>query len=156
MIAMGGIIGAGLFVGSGTVLAQVGPGAFLTYAVTGALILCVMRMLGEMAAARPSVGSFTEYARSALGDWAGFAMAWLYWYFWVVIVGFEAVAGAERLLRSPGTSSPIPKATSSACSRPASTHSDGLRRQRGAAPGWRVYRRRARPAVAREALSESR
>jgi GABA permease len=65
MIAMGGIIGAGLFVGSGTVLAQVGPGAFLTYAVTGALILCVMRMLGEMAAARPSVGSFTEYARSA-------------------------------------------------------------------------------------------
>jgi GABA permease len=99
MIAMGGIIGAGLFVGSGSVLAQVGPGAFLTYAVTGVLILFVMRMLGEMAAARPSVGSFTEYARSALGDWAGFTMAWLYWYFWVVIVGFEAVAGAERLQR---------------------------------------------------------
>ncbi|WP_093270221.1 amino acid permease [Saccharopolyspora shandongensis] len=99
MIAMGGIIGAGLFMGSGAVLAQVGPGSFLTYAVTGVLILFVMRMLGEMAAARPSVGSFTEYARSALGDWAGFAMAWLYWYFWVVIVGFEAVAGAELLQR---------------------------------------------------------
>ena len=99
MIAMGGIIGAGLFMGSGAVLAQVGPGSFLTSAVTGVLILFVMRMLGEMAAARPSVGSFTEYARSALGGWAGFTMAWLYWYFWVVIVGFEAVAGAELLQR---------------------------------------------------------
>ncbi len=94
MIAIGGVIGAGLFVGSGVVLQTTGPGAFLTYAITGVLVIMVMRMLGEMATANPSTGSFSDYARSALGDWAGFSVAWLYWYFWVVVVGFEAVAGA--------------------------------------------------------------
>ena len=49
MIAMGGVIGAGLFVGSGVVIGSAGPGAFLSYAITGLLIIMVMRMLGEMA-----------------------------------------------------------------------------------------------------------
>jgi GABA permease len=95
MIAIGGVIGAGLFVGSGAVIAQTGPSAFLSYAITGLLIILVMRMLGEMATANPTTGSFSEYARSALGGWAGFSTAWLYWYFWVIVVGFEAVAGAD-------------------------------------------------------------
>jgi GABA permease len=97
MIAMGGVIGAGLFVGSGTVIAGTGPAAFLTYAITGVLIILVMRMLGEMATANPSTGSFADYARTALGGWAGFSVAWLYWYFWVIVIGFEAVAGAKVL-----------------------------------------------------------
>ncbi len=97
MIAIGGVIGAGLFVGSGVVLQTTGPGAFLTYAITGVLIIMVMRMLGEMATANPSTGSFSDYARAAMGNWAGFSVAWLYWYFWVVVVGFEAVAGAGVL-----------------------------------------------------------
>lgn len=97
MIALGGVIGAGLFVGSGVVINAVGPGAFITYAVTGVLIVMVMRMLGEMATANPSTGSFADYARHALGGWAGFSVAWLYWYFWVIVVGFEAVAGAGIL-----------------------------------------------------------
>ncbi len=97
MIAMGGVIGAGLFVGSGKVIEKAGPGAFLTYAVTGVLIIMVMRMLGEMATANPSTGSFADYARTALGGWAGFSVGWLYWYFWVIVVGFEAVAGAKVL-----------------------------------------------------------
>src|SRR5689334_18242263 len=97
MIAIGGVIGAGLFVGSGVVLAKAGPGAFLTYAITGVLIIMVMRMLGEMATANPSTGSFADYSRKALGGWAGFSVAWLYWYFWVIVVGFEAVAGARVL-----------------------------------------------------------
>ena len=97
MIAIGGIIGAGLFVGSSSVLKLVGPGAFLTYAVTGLMVIMVMRMLGEMAASNPGTGSFTNYARLALGNWAGFATAWLYWYFWVILIGFEAVAGAGLL-----------------------------------------------------------
>ena len=97
MIAIGGVIGAGLFVGSGVVINDVGPGAFLTYAITGILIVMVMRMLGEMATANPATGSFAAYARQALGDWAGFSVAWLYWYFWVIVVGFEAVAGAGIL-----------------------------------------------------------
>jgi GABA permease len=97
MIAMGGVIGAGLFVGSGTVIGETGPSAFLTYAITGVLIILVMRMLGEMATANPSTGSFADYARTALGGWAGFSVAWLYWYFWVIVIGFEAVAGAKVL-----------------------------------------------------------
>jgi GABA permease len=95
MIAIGGVIGAGLFVGSGFVVSKTGPGAFLTYALCGVLMALVMRMLGEMATANPSTGSFAEYARQALGGWAGFAVGWLYWYFWVVVVGFEAIAGGR-------------------------------------------------------------
>ena len=97
MIAIGGVIGAGLFVGSGVVIHQTGPAAFLSYLVTGVLIILVMRMLGEMATANPSTGSFADYSRKALGGWAGFSVAWLYWYFWVIVVGFEAVAGAKIL-----------------------------------------------------------
>ncbi|SER12936.1 amino acid permease [Microlunatus flavus] len=95
MIAMGGVIGAGLFVGSGTVISEAGPAAFLSYAITGVLIILVMRMLGEMATANPSTGSFADYARQAIGGWAGFSVGWLYWYFWVIVIGFEAVAGAK-------------------------------------------------------------
>lgn len=97
MIAIGGVIGAGLFVGSGVVIRATGPAAFLTYALCGALIVLVMRMLGEMAAANPSTGAFADYAAKALGGWAGFSVGWLYWYFWVIVVGFEAVAGGKVL-----------------------------------------------------------
>lgn len=97
MIALGGVIGAGLFVGSGVVIRAVGPASILTYVLSGLLIVLVMRMLGEMAAAQPSTGSFADYARETLGGWAGFTVAWLYWYFWVVVMGFEAVAGAAIL-----------------------------------------------------------
>ena len=68
MIAMGGVIGAGLFVGSGTVIGGAGPAAFLTYAITGVLIILVMRMLGEMATANPSTGSFAASGPSHPGD----------------------------------------------------------------------------------------
>jgi GABA permease len=97
MIAIGGVIGAGLFVGSGAVMKEAGPAAFVSYAITGLLIILVMRMLGEMATANPSTGSFADYSRRALGGWAGFSVGWLYWYFWVIVVGFEAVAGADIL-----------------------------------------------------------
>lgn len=93
MIAIGGIIGASLFVGSGSVIAAVGPAALISYALGGLLVLLVMRMLGEIAAARPTLGSFMEYARDGLGEGAGFVVGWLYWYFWVGVVAFEAVVG---------------------------------------------------------------
>lgn len=95
MIAIGGVIGAGLFVGSGVVIGDTGPGAFITYGLAGVLIIMVMRMLAEMAVANPSTGSFADYSRNAMGDWAGFSVGWLYWYFWVIVVGFEAIAGAK-------------------------------------------------------------
>ncbi len=97
MIALGGVIGAGLFVGSGVVIQAAGPAAVISFALTGALVVLVMRMLGEMAAAYPAVGGFYEYNRLALGDLAGFLTGWMYWYFWVIVVALEAVAGARLI-----------------------------------------------------------
>jgi GABA permease len=97
MISFGGIIGAGVFVGSSGAIAKGGPGVFLTYAACGLLVFLIMRMLGEMAVARPGHGSFAEYSALALGRWAAFVTGWLYWYFWVFTVGAETVAGAKRL-----------------------------------------------------------
>ncbi|MFF2079960.1 amino acid permease [Kitasatospora sp. NPDC058162] len=97
MIAIGGVIGAGLFVGSGAGIASTGPGILLSYALAGALVVLVMRMLGEMAAADPQSGSFSAYADRALGRWAGFTIGWLYWFFWVVVLAVEATAGAKIL-----------------------------------------------------------
>lgn len=94
LISIGGTIGAGLFVGSGVVIHEAGPASLFSFLLAGVLVMLVMRMLGEMAVARPAVGSFYEYARVGLGEWAGFAVGWLYWYFWVVVVAVEAVAGA--------------------------------------------------------------
>ena len=97
MISIGGIIGAGLFVGSSAAIAATGPAIVLSYLLTGILILLVMRMLGEMAVALPNVRAFTEFARTGLGSWAGFVAGWLYWYFWIITVAVEAIAGANIL-----------------------------------------------------------
>ncbi|MFF3762929.1 amino acid permease [Streptomyces sp. NPDC001922] len=97
MIAIGGVIGAGLFVGSASGIAAAGPGILLSYALVGAMVVFVMRMLGEMAAANPTSGSFSAYADQALGRWAGFSIGWLYWFFWVVVLAVEATAGAKIL-----------------------------------------------------------
>src|ERR1700722_4621322 len=97
MISIGGIIGAGLFVSSSTSIIAGGPASFISYTITGLLILLVMRMLGEMTTALPHVRSFTEFARAGLGEGAGFVVGWLYWYFWVLVVPVEAIAGAKIL-----------------------------------------------------------
>jgi GABA permease len=103
MIALGGVIGAGLFVGSGVVIKAAGPAAVISFAITGLLVVLVMRMLGEMAVALPAVGSFYEYARlawvdrPALSELAGFLTGWMYWYFWVMVVAMEAVAGSDLI-----------------------------------------------------------
>ncbi|MBT2489036.1 amino acid permease [Streptomyces sp. ISL-96] len=97
MIAIGGVIGAGLFVGSSGGIAAAGPAILLSYTLVGALVVFVMRMLGEMAAANPTSGSFSAYADRALGRWAGFSIGWLYWFFWVVVLAVEATAGAKIL-----------------------------------------------------------
>lgn len=97
MIAIGGIIGAGLFVGSSTSIHAVGPAVIVSYALAGAVILMIMRMLSELASLYPGAGSFTELVRIGLGHRAGFVCGWLYWYFWVVVVAIEAIAGAVIL-----------------------------------------------------------
>ena len=97
MISIGGIIGAGIFVGSSTAIRIAGPAVLGTYFLCGLLVFVIMRMLGEMAMARPGVGSFTGYTSLGLGPWAGFTNAWLYYYFWVTTIAFEALAGADML-----------------------------------------------------------
>ena len=99
MITIGGIIGAGLFVGSSVAIAAAGPAIIISYALTGFLVLLIMRMLGEMAVDMPQVRSFTEFPRAALGNWAGFSVGWLYWYFWAMVIPVEAIAGAGILQR---------------------------------------------------------
>ncbi len=103
MIALGGVIGAGLFVGSSVVVKNAGPAALISFLITGIIIVLVMRMLGEMASSLPVVGSFYEYARSAFreqprtANFAGFMTGWMYWYFWVIVVAIEAIAGAKLI-----------------------------------------------------------
>jgi GABA permease len=95
MITFGGIIGAGLFVGSSTAIGAVGPAVVISYALSGLLVLLVMRMISEMALALPGVQTFPDFARQGIGNWAGFLVGWLYWYFWVVVIAIEAIAGAN-------------------------------------------------------------
>ncbi|MED4060480.1 amino acid permease [Priestia megaterium] len=95
MISLGGIIGAGLFIGSGSLINTAGPGSIFSYAFAGLLVILVMRMLGEMSTANPSSGSFSTYAKEALGPWAGYTIGWLYWFFWVIVIAVEAIAGAN-------------------------------------------------------------
>jgi GABA permease len=94
MITLGGVIGAGLFVGSSAAIASIGPAVVISYALAGAIVLIVMRVIAALAVAVPHAGTFTEYARAGLGRWAGFTAGWLYWYFWAVVIGIEAIAGA--------------------------------------------------------------
>ncbi|MFK8331387.1 GABA permease [Pseudomonas sp. BJa5] len=97
MLSIAGVIGAGLFVGSGHAIAAAGPAVLLAYAAAGTLVVLVMRMLGEMAVASPDTGSFSTYADKAIGHWAGFTIGWLYWWFWVLVIPLEANAAATIL-----------------------------------------------------------
>jgi len=107
MISIGGIIGAGLFVSSSTAVIAAGPACFISYAIAGLLILLVMRGLAEMATALPKVRTFTEFSRAGLGNGAGFIVGWLYWYFWVLVVPVEAIAGAKILQQWLPSFSPL-------------------------------------------------
>ncbi|MFI9718249.1 amino acid permease [Streptomyces sp. NPDC052396] len=99
MIALGGVIGAGLFVGSGTGIAAAGPGIVLAYAVSGLLVMLVMRMLGEMAAANPASGTFSVHAERAIGPWAGFTAGWMFWIELCVGIAVEAIGAASIMVK---------------------------------------------------------
>lgn len=95
MIALGGVIGAGLFVGTGAGIALAGPAVLISFALAGLLALLVMRMLGEMAAEHPSGGAFSVHAEKAIGPWAGFTVGWLYWATVGVVLAVEATGAAK-------------------------------------------------------------
>lgn len=97
MMGLGSAIGAGLFLGTGVGIQAAGPAVLLSYVVAGILVIFVMRMLGEMAAARPASGSFATYGRQAFGDWAGFSLGWLYWFMLIMVMGTE-ITGAGAIM----------------------------------------------------------
>ncbi|WP_019926993.1 amino acid permease [Nocardia sp. BMG111209] len=94
MIAIGGAIGTGLFLGAGGRLAQAGPGLFVVYAVCGVFVFFILRALGELVLHRPSSGSFVSYAREFYGEKAAFVAGWMYFLNWSMtgIVDTTAIA----------------------------------------------------------------
>jgi L-asparagine permease len=94
MIAIGGAIGTGLFLGAGGRLASAGPGLFLVYGVCGIFVFLILRALGELVLHRPSSGSFVSYAREFFGEKAAYAVGWLYFLNWAMtsIVDTTAIA----------------------------------------------------------------
>ena len=92
MIAIGGAIGVGLFLGSASAIQKAGPSLLLSYVVAGGVIFLIMRALGELLMYRPVAGSFATYADEFVGPWAGFVTGWTYWLMWVVIAMAEVTA----------------------------------------------------------------
>ena len=92
LIALGGTIGVGLFLGSAKAIHEAGPGLLLGYAVGGVAIFFIMRALGELLTYRPVAGSFATYAEEFCGPLPGFITGWSYWFAWVVTVMAEITA----------------------------------------------------------------
>jgi S-methylmethionine transporter len=100
MIAMGGVIGSGLFLSSGYTISEAGPlGAVIAYLVGAFVVYLVMACLGELAIAYPVSGAFHIYAARSIGPATGFATAWLYWLCWAVAIGSEFTASGLLMQR---------------------------------------------------------
>ena len=99
LMGLGTAVGAGLFLGVGVGIRAAGPAILVAYALAGLIVIAVMRMLGEMAAAHPSSGSFATYGRMAYGHWAGFLLGWLYYFLLIMACGAE-LTGASAMMAS--------------------------------------------------------
>lgn len=100
MIAMGGVIGSGLFLSSGYTIEQAGPlGAVIAYLIGAFVVYLVMACLGELALAYPVAGAFHIYAARSVGPATGFTTAWLYWLCWAVALGSEFTASGLLMQR---------------------------------------------------------
>ena len=85
MIALGGTIGVGLFMGSANTIMMAGPAVLLCYALTGVVMFFIMRIMGEMLYQEPVTGSFATYGHKYISPYVGYLTAWSYWFMWVVI-----------------------------------------------------------------------
>ncbi|WP_242907698.1 amino acid permease [Actinomadura terrae] len=97
MLAIGGTIGTGLFLGAGENIAKAGPSLILTYAVAGLMLFFVMRALGELLSYRRVEGGFAGYAREFLGPFWGYATTWTYWIIWVTTGMAELTAAGTYI-----------------------------------------------------------
>lgn len=94
MIAIGGAIGTGLFLGAGGRLASAGPSLVIVYAICGVFAYLILRALGELVLHRPSSGSFISYAREFLGEKAAFIAGWMYFLNWAMTAIADVTAVA--------------------------------------------------------------
>lgn len=94
MIAIGGAIGTGLFLGAGGRLASAGPSLFIVYAICGLFAYLILRALGELVLHRPSSGSFISYAREFFGEKAAFVSGWLFFLQWATAAIADVTAAA--------------------------------------------------------------
>lgn len=92
LIALGGAVGTGLFLGSASVIESAGPAVILGYAVAGFIAFLIMRQLGEMVVEEPVAGSFSHFAYKYWGNFAGFASGWNYWVLYVLVAMAELTA----------------------------------------------------------------
>ena len=92
LIALGGAIGTGLFLGSAGVLKSAGPSMILGYAIAGFIAFLIMRQLGEMIVEEPVAGSFSHFAHKYWGGYAGFLSGWNYWVLYVLVGMAELTA----------------------------------------------------------------
>jgi len=95
MIAFGGAIGAGIFVGSGSTIAQVGPAVVVSYLVTGVLAAIAMRLLSVQSQHHPDSGAFATYVGEAFGHIGRFSVGWMYWWLLVCTSSVECIAAAK-------------------------------------------------------------
>ncbi|OIK15011.1 amino acid permease [Bacillus sp. MUM 116] len=100
MISLGGVIGSGLFLGSGYTISHAGPtGAILAYIVGGFIMFLTMLCLGELSVTMPVSGSFQTYTTKFIGPGTGFALGWLYWLGWAVTVALELLSAGNQMQR---------------------------------------------------------
>jgi L-asparagine transporter-like permease len=92
MMAIGGAIGVGLFLGSAMAIKTAGPAILFCYALAGVILFFIMRALGEMAVENPVAGSFSAYASEFIGPLAGYLTGWTYWFMWIVTCMAEVTA----------------------------------------------------------------
>jgi len=95
LIAIGGAIGTGLFMGSGKTISLAGPSVIFVYTIIGTMLFFVMRAMGELLLSNTDYKSFADFASDLLGPWAGFFTGWTYWFCWIVtgIADVIAIAG---------------------------------------------------------------
>jgi len=100
MISLGGVIGTGLFLGSGYTISQAGAGgAILSFLVGGFVMYLTMACLGELAVAMPVAGSFQTYTTKFIGPATGFTIGWIYWLGWAVTVALEFLSAGQLMGR---------------------------------------------------------
>lgn len=92
LIAIGGTIGTGLFLGSGKAIALAGPSILLAYIIVGIAVYFVMRALGELLLSNLTYTSFTDFATQYIGSWAGYITGWTYWFSWIMIAMADIIA----------------------------------------------------------------